>query len=113
MATRAAPGTIVRNSSRRFAANSLAKKFTPVRLPPGRLRLATSPILTGSAPTWKTIGIVVFSTFAGTFPLQWRHCRSDIRRRRTEDGRGHIDPHRWRSGDPSQGKGDEGKASEI
>jgi hypothetical protein len=30
----------------------------PVTLPPGRLRLATRPILTGSVPIKKTIGIV-------------------------------------------------------
>src|SRR5690349_17346660 len=30
----------------------------PVRLPPGRARLATNPVPTGSAPTLKTIGIV-------------------------------------------------------
>ena len=30
----------------------------PVRLPPGRARLATRPSATGSAPTEKTIGIV-------------------------------------------------------
>jgi hypothetical protein len=35
----------------------------PVRLPPGRLRLATRPNSTGSRPTKKTIGIVEVSGF--------------------------------------------------
>src|SRR6516165_1592038 len=48
-----------RRSSSRFAANSPARKLTPVRLPPGRARLATRPSLTGSSLTMKTIGIVV------------------------------------------------------
>ena len=36
-----------------------AEKVTPVRLPPGRLRLATRPSLTGSSPATKTMGMVV------------------------------------------------------
>ena len=39
---------------------------TPVTLPPGRLRLATSPSWTGSAPIPKTIGIVVVAIFAAS-----------------------------------------------
>ena len=42
-ARRAAPGTSSRRSSSRFAANSPTKKLIPVRLPPGRARLATRP----------------------------------------------------------------------
>ena len=45
----AAPGTSSRKSSSRFATNSAEKKLTPVRLPPGRVRLATRPSLTGSS----------------------------------------------------------------
>ena len=37
----------------------LAMPLTPVRLPPGWLRLATSPCLTGSPDVMKTIGMVV------------------------------------------------------
>ena len=37
------------SSSSRFAASSVVKMLTPVALPPGRLRLATSPSSTGSA----------------------------------------------------------------
>ena len=40
------------------------KLVTPVRLPPGRFRLATSPILTGSAATAKTIGMVAVAALA-------------------------------------------------
>ena len=42
------------------------RKLTPVILPPGRLRLATRPMLTGSAPILKTIGIVVVAALAAT-----------------------------------------------
>ena len=40
------------------------KRLTPVRLPPGRLRLATRPWPTGSAPMVKTIGMVLVAPFA-------------------------------------------------
>ena len=40
------------------------EKLTPVRLPPGRARLATRPSLTGSSPTVKTTGIVVVAALA-------------------------------------------------
>ena len=63
-AIRAAPGTSSRRSSSRFAANSAVRKLTPVRLPPGRARLATRPSLTGSSPTTKTMGIVVVAALA-------------------------------------------------
>src|SRR5262249_57514656 len=41
-----------------FRPVSLSKNATPVALPPGRLRLATMPSLTGSVEVMKTIGIV-------------------------------------------------------
>ena len=37
---------------------------TPVTLPPGRERLATSPTATGSLPTVNTIGIDAVAAFA-------------------------------------------------
>jgi hypothetical protein len=37
---------------------------SPVRLPPGRARLATIPVTTGSAIAAKTIGIVFVAFFA-------------------------------------------------
>ena len=39
---------------------------TPVRLPPGRFRLATRPTSTGSAAISKTIGMVVVAAFAAS-----------------------------------------------
>ena len=45
-------------SPSRFAASSRPKLVAPVTLPPGRLRLATSPSATGSPPVKMTIGIV-------------------------------------------------------
>src|SRR5262245_29572660 len=62
--TRLAVGSNSRRSSSRFAANSVLKKLTPVRLPPGRARLATRPSLAGSSPTRNTIGIVVVAALA-------------------------------------------------
>ena len=38
----------------------------PVRLPPGRAKLATNPFVTGSAPTTETIGIVEVAFFAAS-----------------------------------------------
>ena len=63
-ATRVAAGTSSRRSSSRFATNSALKKLIPVRLPPGRPRLATRPSLTGSSETMKTMGIVVVADLA-------------------------------------------------
>src|SRR5689334_16178260 len=47
-----------------FALRSLKARYTPVILPPGELRLATRPILTGSSPLVKTIGIVDVAALA-------------------------------------------------
>ena len=60
------------------------RKLTPVTLPPGRLRLATRPSLTGSSPTPKTIGIVAVAALAAsaagvpvaTITATWRRTRS-------------------------------------
>src|SRR5262249_61297633 len=52
-------GTSWRSNSNRFAPNTALRKLTPVTLPPGRLRLATRPSLTGAAPVAKTTGTVV------------------------------------------------------
>ena len=41
----------------------------PVALPLGRLRLLTSPALTGSTVATKTIGIVDVAAFAASAPL--------------------------------------------
>jgi hypothetical protein len=45
-----AAGTNSRTSSSRFAASALFNWLTAVRLPPGLLKLATRPDLTGSVP---------------------------------------------------------------
>jgi hypothetical protein len=65
-ATLVALGTIPRSNSSRFGPTSTAKVVTPVRLPPGRARLATSPIWTGSIPIWKTIGMLAVAAFAAS-----------------------------------------------
>ena len=75
-----ASGITWRISSMRFVARPMLRFETPVTLPPGRLRLATSPIWTGSAPAWKTIGTVVVAAFAAsaagvvtaTITVTWR-----------------------------------------
>src|ERR1051325_2902903 len=59
-----AAGTRSCRTSSRFATNEFAMLETPVTLPPGWLRLATSPALTGSSAETKTIGIVDVADFA-------------------------------------------------
>jgi hypothetical protein len=62
---RAALGANSRSNCNRFGASSPDKLTIPVMFAPGRLRLATRPVATGSAPVAKTMGIVVVATFAG------------------------------------------------
>src|SRR5262249_33867178 len=64
VATTAAVGTIACSSSSCLAPSCWVNGVTPVMLPPGRFKLATSPSLTGSVPAPKTIGIVVVADFA-------------------------------------------------
>jgi hypothetical protein len=59
-----AVGTNSRNSSSRFGPSSTDKMPTPVRLPPGRLRLETRPSRTGSPAVRNTIGIVAVAALA-------------------------------------------------
>ena len=59
-----AVGTNSRSTSRRFGPSSTFIDVLPVTLPPGRLRLATSPISTGLAEIENTIGIVEVTAFA-------------------------------------------------
>jgi hypothetical protein len=66
-----AAGTSPCSNSNRFEPSWLDKKLTPVTLPPGRLKLATRPSLTGSPPVVKTIGMVAVAALAasaGTTP---------------------------------------------
>jgi hypothetical protein len=46
----------------------------PVTFAPGRLRLATRPNATGSAPVAKTIGMVVVAAFAASAAGAGRQC---------------------------------------
>src|SRR5262249_56669616 len=57
-------GTSSRSSSSCLDASSRLRKLIPVRLPPGRARLATRPIRTGSSALRKRIGIVVVAALA-------------------------------------------------
>jgi hypothetical protein len=66
MAILVALGTISRSSSRRFGTSSEVYVLTPVTLPPGRLKVLTSPSPTGSAPPIKRMGIVVVAAFAAS-----------------------------------------------
>src|SRR5262249_27045843 len=60
----AALGTNSCNRPSPLAPNSPTNQLAPVRLPPGRLRLATSPNCTGSAPTLNKIGRLVVADLA-------------------------------------------------
>src|SRR5215472_8584751 len=82
-ARRLAAGTSSRNSCMRFAVNSMVKKLTPVALPPGRLRLATKPSLTGSSLTPNTIGIVVVAALAASAAAVVPGAAITLTRRRT------------------------------
>ena len=59
-----AAGTSSRSNPICLAPSNRWKLVTPVAFPPGRLRLATKPVCTGSAPTLKTIGIVLVASVA-------------------------------------------------
>ena len=64
--TRRSDGSISRNSSTLFAAVSGAMLDSPVILPPGRARLATRPVPTGSPTDTMTIGIDAVASFAAS-----------------------------------------------
>ena len=65
-AKRVAPGISSRTTPSRFAVSSPLKKLTPVRLPPGRARLATRPAATGSIPVMKTTGTGAIASLAAS-----------------------------------------------
>src|SRR5262252_6208224 len=54
------------SNSNSFGPSSMLNEVTPVILPPGRFRLVTSPICTGSAMMVKTTGIVAVAAFAAS-----------------------------------------------
>src|SRR5215468_7050158 len=58
------PGMASRKSSRRLPASSGDVIDRPVTLPPGRARLATRPVLRGSATVANTIGMTEVAFFA-------------------------------------------------
>src|SRR6516164_5988136 len=62
----AALGIKLWSNCNRFGSRSAVKTVVPVRFAPGRLRLATRPNLTGSAPIEKTIGMVAVAALALT-----------------------------------------------
>jgi hypothetical protein len=49
-----------------FGPTSKFNEVTPLTLPPGRFRLATSPSWTGSLANWKRIGIVEVAVLAAS-----------------------------------------------
>ena len=70
-----AEGTAARSNSSSFGPTSTLNKVAPVTLPPGRFRLATNPICTGSAMVVKTIGIVTRCRFCGASGRRGRRCQ--------------------------------------
>jgi hypothetical protein len=54
-----------------------------VTLPPGRLRLATKPVWTGSPPALKTIGMVVVADLAAAAAVVLPGVTMTLTRRRT------------------------------
>ena len=75
-ARRAAPGSNSCKSPSRLRRQCADKKLTPVTLAPGRLRLATRPMPTGSPPVVKTIGIVLVAALAANAEEGLRSRRS-------------------------------------
>src|ERR1700730_17777551 len=67
-----------RSHSSLFDAIAETRKLTPVMLPPGRLRLATEPSLTGSSPLLKTMGIVVVAALAANVERVTRVFRQSV-----------------------------------
>src|SRR5262249_39066757 len=64
MANRGSPGTPSRNRASRLPARSVDCSDRPVTLPPGRARVATKPVPTGSAANAMTIGMTDVAFFA-------------------------------------------------
>jgi len=99
-AIRRAPGSTVLSSWGRFPTVSSWSLENPVTFPPGRARLATRPIPTGSLTNMKTIGIVelaFLAASAGRVPL-FAMIRSTLRPTRSaanagEQGEGFFCDH--------------------
>ena len=81
IANRRRPGTTSRKSSICLAARSVDWFDRPVTLPPGRARLATRPVPTGSPADANTIGITDVTCFAAmTFAVPAVTMTSTFRR---------------------------------
>ena len=63
---RGGPGMSSRSRASRLVPSKELNNITPVALPPGRLRLATSPALITSSPLTKTIGTARVAAFAAS-----------------------------------------------
>ena len=61
-----AVGNTCSSNSSLLGPNSTPSEVIPVRLPPGRCRLLTSPAWTGSTPVTKTIGMVGVAAWAAS-----------------------------------------------
>src|SRR5260370_20071954 len=64
IANRRRPGTVSRRIWRRLVARSVPWLDTPVMFEPGRARLSTRPVATGSPGSAKTIGTLFVACFA-------------------------------------------------
>src|SRR5262249_50719687 len=91
-ATIVALGTSSCSSPSRLGPSSAANQLTPVTLPPGRLRLATRPRLTGSSLLVKTIGIVLVAAMATSAELLPPVCRDHTYLRRNKTSRERRQP---------------------
>ena len=69
IANRRRPGSISRKNSSRLPASSAAWIDRPVTLPPGRAKLATKPVPSGSTATANTMGIAEVTCFTETTAL--------------------------------------------
>src|SRR5258708_19187169 len=70
-------------TSSRFGPSALFNDDTPVTLPPGRFKLGTSPLTTGSAPVSNTIGIVLVAAIATCAAAVLPGVTMTLTRRRT------------------------------
>ena len=77
-------GTSSRSNSSRFAPSTPEMLLKPVTLPPGWLKLATNPSLTGSPPAEKTIGLFDVAALAARVAalptwrkgMSWLECHT-------------------------------------
>src|SRR5262249_37986861 len=89
------PGENLRKSSRRLLAISVDWVDSPVTLPPGRARLATTPAPTGSSPNAKTMGMTAVACINVGTASAFETMTSTLRRTNS------AAISAWRSGRPS------------